>query len=132
MKLILRGHHLLCLKGFQGYGYDESFVKNMTEINSKRKLPETEISLTSCADDVCKACPNLKDGLCGNEIQNEKIVKMDEEVLKKLDCEKTYNSQELFEKIDVLFNSEESVSKICFNCIWHEKCLFYQNLSYNR
>ena len=132
MKLILRGHHLLCLKGFQGYGYDESFVKNMTEINSKRKLPETEISLTSCADDVCKACPNLKDGLCGNEIQNEKIVKMDEEVLKKLDCEKTYDSQELFEKIDVLFNSKESVSKICFNCIWHEKCLFYQNLSYNR
>lgn len=132
MKLILRGHHLLCLKGFQGYGYDESFVKNMTEINSKRKLPETKITLTSSADDVCKACPNLKNGLCGNEIQNEKIVKMDEEVLKNIDCEKTYDSQELFEKIDTIFNSKESVSKICFNCIWHEKCLFYQNLSNNR
>ena len=66
------------------------------------------------------------------EIQNEKIVKMDEEVLKNIDCEKTYDSQELFEKIDTIFNSKESVSKICFNCIWHEKCLFYQNLSNNR
>ena len=132
MKLILRGHHLLCLKGFQGYGYDEAFVENMKDINFKRKLPETKISLTSSPDDICKACPNLKNNLCGDETQNERIVKMDMEVLKKLDTSKEYCSEELFEKIDEIFNTEESVSKICFNCLWHEKCLFYQNLSNNR
>jgi len=128
MKLILRGHHLLCLKGFQGYGYDNEFIENMISINSKRKLDTTTIQLTDSSDDICSACPNLKNNICQSNIQNEKIVNMDNEILKKLDREKEYNSKELFDKIDDIFNTKESVSKICFNCMWHEKCLFYQNL----
>ena len=132
MKLILRGHHLLCLKGFQGYGYDNEFIENMISINSKRKLDTTTIQLTDSSDDICSACPNLKNGLCVDEAENSRIISMDNEVLKKLDIEKEYDAQELFEKIDELFNSKESVSEICFNCRWHEKCLFYQKLSNNR
>ena len=132
MKLILRGHHLLCLKGFQGYGYDENFTENMTDVNEKRRLSSTLVSLTNSPDDICKACPNLANGLCGSELQNERIVNMDNEVLKKLDISKEFNSVELFEKIDEIFNTKESVSKICFECMWHEKCLFYQKLSNNR
>lgn len=132
MKLSLRGHHLLCLKGFQGYGYDENFTKNMTEVNVLRKQPETKILLTNASDDICKACPNLKNGLCKDQLHNGNIVRMDEAVLKNLDVSKEYNSTELFEKIDTIFNSKESVSEICFNCLWHEKCLFYQKLDNNR
>ena len=132
MKLILRGHHLLCLKGFQGYGYDAIFVENMNEVNSKRKLHTTTVTITNEADDLCKYCPNLKNNLCENKSHNERIVRMDEEVIKKLDPSNEYNSVELFEEIDKIFNTKESVSKICFNCIWHEKCLFYQKLSNNR
>ncbi|WP_462316431.1 DUF1284 domain-containing protein [Methanobrevibacter sp.] len=132
MKLNLRGHHLLCLKGFQGYGYDEDFIKNMTLINSKRKLPQTTVSICDCPDDICSSCPNLIDGICENEIQNERIVSMDREVLKKLDITKEYGSIELFNEMDEIFATEESVSEICFNCKWSEKCLFYQKLSNNR
>ena len=132
MKLILRGHHLLCLKGFQGYGYNENFVENMNEVNYMRKLDTTTISLTDEADDLCEHCPNLKNQLCGDNEHNEMIKKMDGEVLKKIDPSKEYNSVELFEKIEEIFNTEESVSEICFNCMWHEKCLFYQKLSNNR
>ena len=132
MKLLLRGHHLLCLKGFQGYGYDENFVENMTSINFKRRLENTSVSLTSSPDDICKACPNLKDNICEDTIQNARIIEMDREVLKKLDTSKEYNSIELFEKIDEIFNTKASVCKICFNCKWSEKCLFYQKLSNNR
>ncbi|MBQ9159816.1 MAG: DUF1284 domain-containing protein [Methanobrevibacter sp.] len=132
MKLILRGHHLLCLKGFQGYGYDEDFTENMSDINSKRKLKNTTVLITNTPDDICKACPNLKNDLCENTAQNERIISMDNEVLTKLDISKGYNSIELFEKIDEIFDSKESVSKICFNCMWHDKCLFYQKLSNNR
>ena len=132
MKLILRGHHLLCLKGFQGYGYDENFTNNMCDVNSKRKLESTTITLTNTPDDICKACPNFKNDLCENNAQNEKIINMDNEVLKKLDISKEYNSVELFERIDNIFDTKESVTEICFNCLWHDKCLFYQNLSNNR
>ena len=132
MKLILRGHHLLCLKGFQGYGYSKDFTENMNEINFQRKSEYTTVKLTDAPDDICKACPNLKEGFCQNESENEKIIKMDREVLKKFDASKEYESIELFEEIDEIYNTKESVSKICFNCIWHDKCLFYQKLSNNR
>ena len=89
MKLKLRGHHLLCLKGFQGYGYDESFVENMILINSERKLPQTTVSICECADDICSSCPNLVDGICEDKTQNERIVSMDEEVLKNLTAQKS-------------------------------------------
>jgi len=128
MKLVLRGHHLLCLKGFQGYGYFENFTRNMTEVNRLRKQPGTVISLTSSPDDICAECPNLKDGLCEDEKQNKRIVHMDEEVLKHLDISMEYDSVELFEKIDEIFTSKKSVSEICTNCLWHEQCLFYQKL----
>ena len=128
MKLTLRGHHLLCLKGFQGYGYDEAFVENMSDINLKRKLKTTTITLTDKKDDICSACPNLKDNLCKNKMNNEKIVKMDKAVLKHFETSKCYNSIELFDKIDEIYNSKESVSKICFECMWHEKCIFYQKI----
>ena len=133
MKLILRGHHLLCLKGFQGYGYDENFVNNMKYVNSKRKETSTTIQLTNRPDDICSSCPNLKENnICENTIQNEHIISMDNEVLKKIDTSEQHNSIELFNEIDEIFNTKESVSKICSTCMWHEKCLFYQNLSNNR
>ena len=128
MKLILRGHHLLCLKGFQGYGYDKDFVKNMTDINTKRKHDTTTIKLTNSSDDICKNCPKLESNLCENENQNKRIVEMDNEVLRNLNVSKEYNAVELFKKVDSIFNTKESVSKICSNCMWHEKCLFYQKL----
>lgn len=128
MKLILRGHHLLCLKGFQGYGYDDDFVKNMIDINVQRKQDTTTVTLANSCDDICKSCPKRENNLCENENQNKRIVDMDNEVLKKLDGTKEYNAVELFEKVDSIFNTKESVSKICSNCMWHEKCLFYQKL----
>ena len=30
--IYLRGHHLLCLQGYQGYGYDEKFKKSMDKV----------------------------------------------------------------------------------------------------
>lgn len=128
MKLILRGHHLLCLQGFQGYGYDESFVENMTEVNRIRKLANTTVSLTDSSDDICKLCPNLKEGLCKNQKQNETIKSMDKKVLSKLDPEKEYYAMDLFKKVKTIFNSKESVSEICSKCMWHKECLFYQNI----
>lgn len=128
MKLFLRGHHLLCLQGFQGYGYDEKFVNNMTKINFLIKQPGTTISLTADSDDICKSCPNLKNNLCQNHEQNERIRLMDDEVLSKLNLKEEYDSIDLFKNVEKIFNSKSSVDKICSECMWHDECLFYQKL----
>ena len=104
----------------------------MIKVNTLRKSENTTIAVTDSPDDICKACPNLKDNICEDEYHNSRIIKMDNEVLKKIDSSKEYDAFELFEKIDEIFNTKESVSEICSNCMWHEKCLFYQNLSNNR
>lgn len=128
MRIKLRGHHLLCLLGFQGYGYSEDFVFNMTQINEKRKSKECIITLTNEADDICSSCPNLKDNICENEKQNEIIVKMDNEILSHFDSKRKYNSLELFKEVSLQFNTLKSVENVCNNCKWENECLFYKKL----
>lgn len=128
MKLKLRGHHLLCLQGFQGYGYSEDFIKNMTRINEMRKSKNCIITLTNKKDDICSSCPNLKNNICENEKQNEIIEKMDDAVLLKLDLNKEYDAVELFDEVSLKFNTLKSVENICTGCKWSEKCLFYKKL----
>ena len=115
MKLVLRGHHLLCLQGFQGYGYDEAFVENMSEINRLRKLEDTVISLTGTADDICKACPNLKGGICENQKQDETIKSMDEKVLSKLDHTKEHNALNLFKEVEKILPSIGSFLRVIWS-----------------
>lgn len=128
MKLVLRGHHLLCLQGFQGYGYDRNFIENMERINRVRKTENITVKLINSPDDICSSCPNLKNNLCENETQNQRIIDMDNEVLQKLDTSKEYDSINLFENVAKKFNSKTSVEKICSKCMWHNECLFYRKL----
>ena len=128
MKIKLRGHHLLCLQGFQGYGYSEDFISNMTCINELRKDEDCVITLTDKTDDICTFCPNLNDDICENKKQDEMIERMDREVLQKLDSKKEYNAIELFEDASEKFNTIKSVENICLGCKWREECLFYKKL----
>ena len=128
MKITLRGHHLLCLQGFQGYGYSDDFIKNMIYINNLRKSENTIIAITNKADDICSYCPNLKNNICKDEKQNKEIIKMDNEITSKIDTTKEYNALNLFNEITSIFNTKESVKYICNCCSWHEECLFYKNL----
>jgi len=124
----LRGHHLLCILGFQGYGYSEDFVLNMARINELRKSDKTTIKLINRPDDICSACPNLKDDVCENKMQNENIVKMDNEVLSQFNINQEYNAIDLFNEVVLKFNTLKSVENICNDCKWAEKCLFYKKL----
>ncbi len=128
MKVKLRGHHLLCLQGFQGYGYDDNFVKNMVYINNLRKSQNTTISITNTSDDICKCCPNLKNGICKDKKQNGEIIKMDNEIISKIDSTKEYDALNLFNEIRNIFNTKKSVKYICSDCSWHKECLFYKSL----
>jgi hypothetical protein len=61
----LRAHTLLCLQGFRGRGYSESFVDAMTSVH--RTLldePERPVRVLASPDAICDACPNKRAGGC--------------------------------------------------------------------
>lgn len=66
----LRGHHLICLHFFKGYGYDEKFTENLRDVISKIKVVEVVEGI----DDICKACP-YNVGFCNYKESSEKEVK---------------------------------------------------------
>ena len=124
--LLLRAHHLFCIQGYQGYGYDESFSENMDYIHKKINEKDTCVQLCDYADDICKKCPNLKNNMCINSENNLHIVDMDRKVLEKLDInEKIFKTNDLFNFLNKKLCKEDVVD-VCGDCMWIEKCLFYQ------
>ena len=93
-----------------------------------RKSKDCTVTLTNESDDICSACPNLKNNLCENKKQNETIVKMDNEVLSQLNMNNEYKSIELFDEVESTFDSIDNVKNICNECKWSDKCLFYKKL----
>ena len=124
--LLIRAHHLFCIQGYQGYGYDNSFIENMNHIY-KLMLEDNEcIQLCTYNDDICKKCPNLKDGFCINSKNNAKIVDMDKKVLKIINYNnEKFNSKDLIRLLNKLI-SKKDILDICGKCMWIDKCLFYQ------
>ncbi|KZX15895.1 hypothetical protein MBCUT_12210 [Methanobrevibacter cuticularis] len=145
--ITLRAHHLICLQGYRGYGYDKNFKENLEKILNKLKEENVEVIITDSNDDICEYCPNLKKNLChlgissenssylhdpcDKEIEksNEKIVKMDLAILKKTKIEKKkkYNVFDLFNIVNNKFMNIEDLKDICINCSWMEKCLWYKS-----
>lgn len=74
--IYLRAHHLLCLQGYQGYGYDEGFKAKMEDIIDQlanNNNEEYKLIITDSADDLCKSCPNLIDGKCLGDLDSSDL-----------------------------------------------------------
>ena len=144
--IYLRGHHLLCLQGYQGYGNDEEFKNNMEKILNELKKNSScrNIILTESPDTLCKYCPNLKNDICVEKFNsidkkteneerirknNKKIVKMDSIVLKKSNLKKNacYSFHELIDIVNKAFPTITYAKKVCGNCKWIYKCLWYKS-----
>lgn len=122
--LKIRAHHFLCMQGFQGYGYSDDFVKNMTRIIKYiRENSDCKINLINSCDDICSACSNNMEQHCSNkEVDN-----MDNVVLSKLKLRKgdIISAEEAFELVNRKLKTIEDVENICGNCRWIEKCLWH-------
>lgn len=82
--LRLRGHHLICLHFFRGDGYDRRFIENLSGIITDAEGGEA-VTVLEGPDDVCFACPYLKDGGCGYEEDAEGAIRaMDADALRLL------------------------------------------------
>jgi uncharacterized protein len=83
----IRAHSLLCLQGFRGKGYDETFVAEMTAVHRALSAdPDTPVRVLAGPDRLCRACPNL--GPRGCTLQGPEheahMVAQDEAVLARL------------------------------------------------
>lgn len=64
--LPLRAHHGMCLAFFEGKGYSDGFTAHMRDILHSLK-GDTPVRICCESDIICRACPNLKNGVCASE-----------------------------------------------------------------
>lgn len=125
----IRAHHLLCMQGFQGYGYDKDFVDNLNAIiKSIKSNPDLKIIVINECDDICSQCPHNHSGVCIKEPDSDmKIKNMDNEVLKKLGRKSgsELKSRDIFEFVNKKIAGKRDLSIICRDCEWQSKCLLY-------
>jgi uncharacterized protein len=123
----IRAHHLLCIQGFQGYGYDQDFIQRMGEIIAFLESdPSHKIEIVTESDEICKTCPNLIGKHCIND-HYSKIRKLDVHVINHSFLKE--NSIISFNRaIDAVNNNlkPEDIKIICESCDWINKCLFYK------
>ena len=118
----LRAHHLLCLQTFRGKGYSPEFTANMTRVKEELEKDESvQVEIVSGADDICRACPHLKEGGCCDK---EKQVKLtDERAAIRIGLasgEGRY--RDLKSQAMTVFESGD-LPEICGCCQWLDLCL---------
>jgi uncharacterized protein len=122
----IRAHHLLCMQGFQGYGYSSDFVANMRQIISFLKLnPYHYLEIVVNTDELCSQCPYNVVGRCEKGSHDE-INNIDRLVIENADLnlKHIYTVNEAFKTINENLNYHHIVS-ICSECKWKNKCLFF-------
>ncbi len=128
----IRAHHLLCIQGFQGYGYSKDFVDNMDRIIKIINLdPDREIELIRECDDICLHCPHHIKGKCRKRIGSSwKIRLIDKRILKELKLKEntTGKVNDFLSFVNKNFRNISDVKNICRCCSWKEKCLWYDSL----
>jgi hypothetical protein len=120
---LLRGHHLICLHFFRGEGYDRRFIENLSSIVSEAEGGES-VTVVEGPDDVCAACPYLKDGGCGHEGDSEgAIMAMDADALRLLDARMGDDVSWLSIKRKLEGIMPEWKKLYCRDCAWLKACL---------
>lgn len=117
----LRAHHLLCLHGFRGLGYNSDFAANMQKIHRRLKeSPQTVVEVLNSADDICAACPNLSHGRCSKDADGgvTSIVEKDSAVIERLALAPgaSLPAGELFSRTADAFGS--GIGDLCSSCSW--------------
>ncbi len=124
----IRAHHLLCLRGFQGYGYSPDFIENMTDvIKDIESSPDLLVEVVESCDAICLACPHNREDVClREENSQDKVRDMDRQVLEKLGLKggQRIRAGDIFPLTDARLENTD-VEEICGDCDWRANCLFF-------
>lgn len=69
----------MCIPRYKGVGYSSGFCENMERV--KASLKGNNYILVETCDDICKFCPNNRNGKCADD---EKVAEYDRLVKEKL------------------------------------------------
>lgn len=127
----IRGHHLLCLQGFQGYGYSDEFVAGLGEIVREwRENPELWFEVAVGSDAICAPCPHRDGENCRKDLDaDRRIREMDRKTLEKigLHVKDSGRAQDLINIVNAKLKTTADVADICGPCPWQTQCLWYQS-----
>lgn len=122
---------MLCLQGFQGYGYHPVFTKNLAQIHKTVFADPKNIffEVVAGTDDICAPCQHRHGKLCTEYPQAEADVqRIDQNTLKILG--KKVGDQDsaanFFALTHQKIKTKQDAKPICGKCQWQEKCLWYQ------
>ena len=120
-KFKMRPHHGLCAEFFRGEGYDDSFVKNMSEALSMLNENDPIITLADGADLICAGCPHNGEDGCETA---EKVSRYDSAVLKicGLSAGDSLSWQNFRDTVRKKIITEKRLGEICADCRWYEIC----------
>ena len=125
----IRAHHLLCIQGFQGYGYTKDFALHMLQVvDHIMDNPLCELDIITGCDEICMHCPHRVGKICYKRPHaDENIKKMDLTVLEKLGRLEgsKVKAGKIFEEVNQSFKTRKDARKVCGDCLWLDKCLWF-------
>ena len=130
----IRAHHLLCMQGFQGYGYSQDFAANMQKvIETINSSPNSEIVIVAECDVICSHCPHIMDGICRKGSGSAKRIRdMDLKVLEKLGLREgtKVKGKDILDLVNTRLGNVSDVNGICGKCEWVDRCVWYLGLGH--
>ncbi len=118
----LRPHHGLCIQQFEGKGYSEEFVENMTAIIKQLNHdPDQMITLCCRADDLCSHCPHRRKTGC---VSGQKVELYDSTCLSLCDLKdgQSISWMEFQKRVKNKIISTGKLKTVCENCEWLSIC----------
>lgn len=128
----LRGHHLGCVQGFQGYGYDGPFTDRMTVLAATlRGDPTHPVRVAAADDDVCGPCPHREGDRCVRTPAAQRAVDAhDRAFLAALGLApgQATSVAAVNARIDADPAVRAALRSACRRCPWTDRCTFFQRL----
>ena len=116
--MIIRAHHLLCIRNFKGKGYSQEFIRNFYGVI--KRLPKEKIMVTNSVDDLCEKCPHNCKGVCKKKKDSErKTRRMDNRLIMRANID--LNKEYLYDELRRLVKDIKA-KDFCIDCEWKEDC----------
>ena len=116
----LRPHHALCALFFEGRGYSEAFIENMTAFVAD---PGQLLQITSGCDALCQACPNNLNDQCVDEA---KVSLFDQRTLnhcgEAFQVDQPKSLSELCQNVCEAILQQGLLAEVCGECEWARLC----------